>query len=314
MEFGHLFDPMWALAQAEQASRILRMEQPGAFTTDLYLLEKDCYLCLNRGGSNREAQNMHIEYDARDWCIFRVRLRAELVETFADYDRKSSNADCSFLNFGRGLKYSMDVSAPAQLVSLSLVFKTEWLLNQFGSDATETLAPLLAAGEAQEAASHLVAISVNAAIYQIARELLDLPAGDPFCILLAQAKSKELLFRALQALTSDSESPGSRFREQDLTQLYAVKQRLETDYANALTLGELSRWAGLNRRKLTEGFKALYGATVNEYLLLQRMTQAGSLLRQGLPVAQVAEQVGYLDRGSFSKVFKRHFGLTPKEY
>nr|WP_240946465.1 helix-turn-helix transcriptional regulator [Pseudomaricurvus alkylphenolicus] len=208
----------------------------------------------------------------------------------------------------------MNVSGQAQLASLSLTFKTEWLLNLLGSQTCEALSPLLAAGEAQKAASHVVAIDVNAAIYRVARELLDLPTEDPFCVLLAQAKAKELLFVALQALASGNQSPDLRFREQEITQLNAVKQRLESEYASALTLEELSRWAGLNRRKLTEGFKALYGATVNEYLLLQRMSQAGSLLRQGMPVAQVAERVGYLDRGSFSKVFKRHFGVTPKEY
>jgi AraC-like DNA-binding protein len=44
---------------------------------------------------------------------------------------------------------------------------------------------------------------------------------------------------------------------------------------------ELSRLAGLNDRKLQQGFKQLYGTTVFNYLQNYRLEQAQLMLREG---------------------------------
>jgi len=77
------------------------------------------------------------------------------------------------------------------------------------------------------------------------------------------------------------------------------------------TIVGLSRFGGINRRKLTEGFRALFGTTVAEYLVMQRMALARQLLEGGVSVTQASERVGYRDRTSFSRAFSRVTGQTP---
>ena len=57
------------------------------------------------------------------------------------------------------------------------------------------------------------------------------------------------------------------------------------------------------------------GCTIVDYLTEYRMTMAKQLLEAGgMPVSQVAEQVGYMDPGYFSKCFKKYYGVTPSNY
>jgi len=134
--------------------------------------------------------------------------------------------------------------------------------------------------------------------------------------MLFQSRVQELLalsFKALAEVT-DKGGNGLKLKDADIEQLLAVRTLLETDCSTQLTLNDIARGAGLNRRKLTEGFKILFGSGVHEYLLQQRMTQAGSLLRQGLAVSAVSEKVGYLGHGTFSRAFKRFYGVSPKQF
>jgi AraC family transcriptional regulator len=59
-------------------------------------------------------------------------------------------------------------------------------------------------------------------------------------------------------------------------------------------------------------FRYHVGTTPKTFLVHHRMEVAKRLLKQhGLPVMQVAFEVGYARPNSFSSVFKRHVGVAP---
>ena len=52
-----------------------------------------------------------------------------------------------------------------------------------------------------------------------------------------------------------------------------------------------------------------------EYLTAYRIDRAVELLQQtDIPVREIAVRVSYTDANYFTKVFKRHLGVTPTEY
>ena len=68
-------------------------------------------------------------------------------------------------------------------------------------------------------------------------------------------------------------------------------------------------------------FQKETGATPRTYLENARMELAASILSSGVTnkysnysVSQVAEACGYLEPLYFSRVFKKHFGVSPSEY
>lgn len=61
-------------------------------------------------------------------------------------------------------------------------------------------------------------------------------------------------------------------------------------------------------------FRDRIGMTPQKYREYKRMEYAVSRLSQGLPVKQVALEMGYTDPYFFSRQFKRHTGVAPSQY
>lgn len=81
------------------------------------------------------------------------------------------------------------------------------------------------------------------------------------------------------------------------------------------TLEELARRVGLSRTALAERFRETMGDTPLNHLRTLRMQRAVQLLTEtDRPLGAVATAVGYQDAFSFSKVFKRSVGMSPKDF
>ena len=90
---------------------------------------------------------------------------------------------------------------------------------------------------------------------------------------------------------------------------------LHDDCARAWTLEDLARHAGLSRTSLAERFRAAMNETPLAYLRTVRMQRAMRLLADtGHHLERIASEVGYQDAFSFSKVFRRTVGVSPKEF
>ena len=61
-------------------------------------------------------------------------------------------------------------------------------------------------------------------------------------------------------------------------------------------------------------FRTSYNQTFLEYLTAYRIDRAVGLLLDIPDIREIAVQVGYTDANYFTKVFKRHLGVTPTEY
>jgi len=62
-------------------------------------------------------------------------------------------------------------------------------------------------------------------------------------------------------------------------------------------------------------FKAAYGATPLQYVNTRRIERAKGLLRETrLPVARIAEGLGFSDVVYFNRLFRKHTGTTPGAY
>ena len=53
---------------------------------------------------------------------------------------------------------------------------------------------------------------------------------------------------------------------------------------------------------------------VSEFEMRNRLSHAGSLLRQGLHLKDVAEQTGFYDSSHLTRFFRRYLGMTPGKF
>lgn len=94
----------------------------------------------------------------------------------------------------------------------------------------------------------------------------------------------------------------------------AMIQYIRRNY-NTVTLSSLAEHFHRSEGYLSRYIRRETGYTLVQLLKRYRMKQAGIMLRETmLSVEQVMLEVGYTDISYFYKVFRQHFGVTPKKY
>ncbi len=128
-------------------------------------------------------------------------------------------------------------------------------------------------------------------------------------------KITELLIQVLDKVIHYPTTNTIRLRREEVQRFHEMKEVLTSNLEHPLSLKELSRQFGLNIKKLKMGFKAIYDKTPFDLLLITRMEKAKELLAgTGMSIEDIGESVGYSDKHSFSKAFKKHCGCPPASY
>lgn len=82
-----------------------------------------------------------------------------------------------------------------------------------------------------------------------------------------------------------------------------------------LTLKAISSNIAVSSQYLSTLFKQEVGQSLTEFIAKNRMEQAIYFLKESdLSISEIATEVGYSDLNYFSKVFKKHYGVTPSTY
>ena len=90
---------------------------------------------------------------------------------------------------------------------------------------------------------------------------------------------------------------------------------IEADLSRDLTLATLAKTLGISAGYLSTIFRQETGKTITEFVNGKRMEHAAQLLRGStLQVQTVAQYCGISDVNYFSKLFKRHYGISPREF
>lgn len=132
---------------------------------------------------------------------------------------------------------------------------------------------------------------------------------------LRLGRSIELLCQLFAALRAGRLVPVEGqlgLTESDIARIAAAKRIVDTRWHEKLTIENIARSCGINRDKLTRGFRELYHCSVGEALSERRLRQARTLLAASdLPVASIGYRCGYLNNASFTRAFSRRFGMAP---
>lgn len=120
-----------------------------------------------------------------------------------------------------------------------------------------------------------------------------------------------LFIEAVRHHLATAEAPAGLFAALADPVVGRALRALHAEPDTAWTLAGLARAAASSRSVLTERFAATLGVAPMAYLFQWRMQLARRWLREGQPVARVAERCGYTTEAGFSKAFARHFGTGP---
>ncbi|KAA5604228.1 helix-turn-helix transcriptional regulator [Roseospira marina] len=129
--------------------------------------------------------------------------------------------------------------------------------------------------------------------------------------LFLRAKALELLAVVLR---DTMPHPRQAVPARDRKRVVTARRLLERDYATPWTIERLSREVGLSEKKLRVGFRQIIGASVQDHLRSVRLAAAMAMLERGQSVTETAYAVGFSSLSHFSKAFKDHAGLSPRDW
>lgn len=131
------------------------------------------------------------------------------------------------------------------------------------------------------------------------------------------AKSIELLCQMLRASAAGEMLPvaANVLSFADCRRITAARQLIDENWSEPLTLSQIALRCGLNRSKLSRGFRALFKCSVTEALADRRLSEAcRQLVSTDLPVGLIGYHSGYQNNASFSRAFCRRYGLPPSDF
>jgi AraC-like DNA-binding protein len=96
--------------------------------------------------------------------------------------------------------------------------------------------------------------------------------------------------------------------------LRALCDQLLASPGDSQTLEEWASQVGASERTLARLFEKELGMGFSQWRQQVRLAHAATLIAGGLPLSQVADQLGYASQSAFSAMFRKTFGTTPSAF
>jgi AraC family transcriptional regulator len=137
-------------------------------------------------------------------------------------------------------------------------------------------------------------------------------AGEPHGALYTESALMALVAYLLSTLSSTGAVPVSAV---SLNLVRRVRDYVAAHLTSSIGLRELAALCGCSPGHLNRAFRAAVGMPIYHFVIQQRLEHARGLLRNdSMPLAEVAMSCGFSNQAHFSTAFRRHVGVTPREF
>ncbi|MFT3940235.1 helix-turn-helix transcriptional regulator [Rhodopseudomonas sp.] len=158
----------------------------------------------------------------------------------------------------------------------------------------------------------LMSCPASRMIRALAVQIMTCPIRGPERELYLGGKAMQLAALAMSSCVTDASAARTeRLSARDLDRIRQARNLLIEAMREPPGLNRLASLVGINARKLTDGFRRVYGTTVFGFLQEYRMEQAYKLIASGeMSVSEAAYHVGY-GAAHFATAFRKRFGVSP---
>jgi AraC family transcriptional regulator len=145
---------------------------------------------------------------------------------------------------------------------------------------------------------------------------IEASSGSPSGLLYAESACEFLAYHVIERHSTLSMGSGGNLGGLPVHRLRAVKNYIEENLGNRITLYELARLACVSVRHFERGFRQSTGVPPHRYLLERRLCAARDLLvgRPELSIEMIARQLGFSSSSHFCSTFARRVGCSPKTF
>ncbi len=285
----------------------------GCGTLDLVSFDDDFFVMNMRGRFN---QDLSYKIIGEGWTrlhFSRKSARASMdFEGIGQTDLKGPL--CQILHQPEGVEDEEWIEGGVDLEWVTMFMRPRLLVERFKLDSVGLMDPVrrLAYGS-DDFLLRNWSLS-PAMIGAISQLLAETYTGDLRRVHL-EAKATELICMMSGVMRDrPDETLPVKLTKADIDRLHEARALLANSYDQPPGIDALSRQLGLNRNKLSYGFKHFFDMTISEFCAECRLQTGWDMLRDtGLPFSHVAAEVGYAQTAAFSSAFRKRFGMTPSQ-
>ena len=152
-------------------------------------------------------------------------------------------------------------------------------------------------------------------LLKIINEMMTEAVNTTFKRYFIRIKTEELVCRLLMELEKREEKQIYALNSHDTKSIYQIKERILHHLDTPPVIKELAISVHMSPSKLKRLFKQIFGNSIFNYYQDFRMKEAARLLKEEkLSVSEVGYQLGFTNLSHFSRIFKKHIGMNPKQY
>ncbi|MFZ4928151.1 helix-turn-helix domain-containing protein [Chryseobacterium sp. Mn2064] len=203
------------------------------------------------------------------------------------------------------------ISIHSNTATINIEIDAEYLKGLFySSEQSPVLQSLL-----QNSQPFLFEQIIYPSLQSVVNEIISNSVDESFKLFFLRVKAEELICRLLMELEKRDEKHLYALNTKDIQTVYKVKKEILENLEIPPVIGELALKAGMSPTKLKRLFRQIFGDSIFSYYQEFRMKEAAFLLREKkYTVSEVGYQLGFTNLSHFSKIFKEHLGMNPKQY
>lgn len=118
----------------------------------------------------------------------------------------------------------------------------------------------------------------------------------------------------LALLNRIHQEEGGRMKAERPELLDRVAAYIDRHYAEHINVSDLARQFYISESSASHLFKQKMGVSIYRYITQRRLIAAKLLIRQRVPLEDVAHRVGFGDYSTFYRAFKQEYGISPKKF
>jgi AraC family transcriptional activator of pyochelin receptor len=166
-------------------------------------------------------------------------------------------------------------------------------------------------GHASVSGAWLACCPAGRALQALVTQITNCPVRGPERDIFVCGKAMQLVALAISSCVTRSGSDNLLLPAREIERIRRARDILVETMRTPPSLDALAQEVGLNVRKLSSGFRQVFGTSVFAFLQEYRLEQAYKLIASGeLSVSEAAFHVGY-GPAHFATIFRKRFGVSP---
>ncbi|MEO1078718.1 MAG: AraC family transcriptional regulator [Pseudomonadota bacterium] len=312
LDYSVLTDWFEGEFRAKRLSRAISLIADSNNTFDYAVFNKQMFCLFLRG-----TKMSRIDFVAEGYYVFRLIVDGGLKQALGAESKEMSGYDASVLSPGdAAMGWSSSTTSARGATGLVIFCRSDFLgekLQHLGDPACALHEPF---SGSRKGSYFRMRLPCTQDMMRLSKSLLELDLSSDLALIKSEGMVLLLVTEFLRSMSAGhaADSKVKRISARDAQRISAARTYIEAHPAENLTVNRIAREVGLNRTKLNDGFRELFGTSVHSFVFELRMLAAVDLMRRDLPLEVVAEHVGYSGVVSLSRAFKKHFGVPPGEY